>query len=88
MTDSRDLHVEVHGGVIIVTLPGSIYSVTYCKSPKVARKGPDPGAAADQSLSAFVPLEQPLRCRLRPHHRSTLLRKNNAEEGITPLRTY
>jgi hypothetical protein len=25
----RDLHVEVQGGYIIVTLPGSHYSVTY-----------------------------------------------------------
>jgi hypothetical protein len=31
-----DLHVEVQGGLIMVTLPGSSYSVTYCK----ARKGP------------------------------------------------
>jgi hypothetical protein len=28
------LHIGVHGGEIVVTLPGSIYSVTYCKSPK------------------------------------------------------
>lgn len=28
------LHVEVDGGEIVVTLPGSIYLVTYYKSPK------------------------------------------------------
>jgi hypothetical protein len=31
-----DHHVEVQGGLIMVTLPGSSYLVTYCKS----RKGP------------------------------------------------
>jgi hypothetical protein len=34
MTSATDLHVEVQGNEIVVTLPGSIYSVTYCKSPK------------------------------------------------------
>jgi hypothetical protein len=34
MTSATDLHIGVHGGEIVVTLPGSIYSVTYCKSPK------------------------------------------------------
>jgi hypothetical protein len=33
MTVDADLHVEVQGGEIIITLPGSIYSVTYFKSP-------------------------------------------------------
>jgi hypothetical protein len=35
---AADLHVEVQGGEIIVTLPGSIYSVTYFKSPNALRQ--------------------------------------------------
>jgi hypothetical protein len=31
MTDT-DLHVEVHGGDIVVTMPGTSFSVTYRKS--------------------------------------------------------
>jgi hypothetical protein len=34
MGDNRDLHVEVSGDEIIVTAPGSSYSVTYCMSLK------------------------------------------------------
>ena len=33
MRHNYELHVEVQGGEIIVTLPHSIYSVTYYKSP-------------------------------------------------------
>ena len=32
MTDSHDLHVEVQGDNIIVTLPGTSYVVTYYRS--------------------------------------------------------
>lgn len=31
MSDERDLHVEVQGGEIIVTLPGTSYRVVYCR---------------------------------------------------------
>jgi hypothetical protein len=34
MTDQHDLHIEVWGDEIVVTLPGSFYSVAYYKSPK------------------------------------------------------
>jgi hypothetical protein len=34
MQDHYRLHVEVQSGEIIVTLPDSIYSVTYYKSPQ------------------------------------------------------
>jgi hypothetical protein len=33
MQHNYELHVEVHGGEIVVTLPDSIYSVTYYQSP-------------------------------------------------------
>ena len=32
MTDNSDLHVEVHSGEIIITLPGTKFMVTYYKS--------------------------------------------------------
>ncbi len=32
MTDNSDLHVEVRGGEIIITLPGTNFMVTYYKS--------------------------------------------------------
>jgi hypothetical protein len=41
MIGSTDLHVEVQGGDIVVTLPGSIYAVTYHKpanSPPASRQ--------------------------------------------------
>jgi hypothetical protein len=31
MTDNHDLHVEVQGDYIIITLPGTKFMVTYCK---------------------------------------------------------
>jgi hypothetical protein len=34
MTDKRDLHVEVQGDQIVVTLPRSLYRVTYYKQAK------------------------------------------------------
>jgi hypothetical protein len=34
MQHNDELQVEVRGGEIVVTLPDSIYSVTYCRSPQ------------------------------------------------------
>ncbi|MGC2410492.1 MAG: type 1 glutamine amidotransferase domain-containing protein [Methyloceanibacter sp.] len=35
---TADLHVEVHGGDIVITLPGSIYAVTYHKPANSAKR--------------------------------------------------
>jgi hypothetical protein len=58
MTDDHDLHVEVQGGDIIVTLPGASFMVTYFKpagtSHLIARPNwtNDPNAAIE--LGAFL----------------------------------
>jgi hypothetical protein len=72
MTDNHDLHVEVQGDYIIITLPGTKFMVTYCKrdNPPELRAKSDWTDDFDASVTlggvSSMGMEADQRCPLLP----------------------